>query len=192
MKYRYKIFFLLLIIIFSCQLIQAKDNSSVDLDLLSRIYPVIKNQFIGDFEKDKSYNQALRNIEIFLEDNDVEVELGDFQITEDEDEDLDTFIARIDEIASEFTTDHIGREDIIREAIDGFLDALDDPYTFYMGPEEFIEFSDSLNKAEYTGVGIYLELDKKNEDKLTIIEAFDGNPAFQAGIRAGDIIVKNR
>jgi len=48
----------------------------------------------------------------------------------------------------------------------------------------------TLNIEEYSGIGVYVELDKKNENKLTLLEVFEEGPAGNAGLKAGDIIIE--
>ncbi|OQA14051.1 MAG: Carboxy-terminal processing protease CtpA precursor [bacterium ADurb.Bin363] len=69
------------------------------------------------------------------------------------------------------------------------LKALDDPYSYYMDPEEYREFFNSINMSDYSGVGIIVELDKKNDNKFTVIETVQGGPGEKGGLKPGDLIV---
>jgi carboxyl-terminal processing protease len=64
------------------------------------------------------------------------------------------------------------------------LKALDDPYTVYMDQKEFTSLKEAMNGAIFGGLGIYIELDKANNNALTVIEPMADTPAMRGGIRA--------
>jgi carboxyl-terminal processing protease len=72
------------------------------------------------------------------------------------------------------------------KAIDGMLDALDDPYTVYVPPDHEAEFDKELG-GTFSGVGISLH---EVAGKMIVSSPIEGGPADKAGIDAGDIIVK--
>lgn len=74
---------------------------------------------------------------------------------------------------------------ILEGALDGMLRSLD-PYSRYMRPEQFAEFSEET-EGHFTGVG--LEMGLRN-GVLTVIAPIDGSPAYRAGIIAGDHILR--
>lgn len=80
----------------------------------------------------------------------------------------------------------IKKEDLIFGAIRGMLNELDDPYTVFFNKKETKNFLESVS-GQFQGVGIEISL--KNEI-LTVITPLKNTPAFRAGIRAGDEIVK--
>lgn len=71
------------------------------------------------------------------------------------------------------------------DAVVGMLNGLDDPYTFYLGPEEYAAYLERMS-GSYSGVGMVVEM---KDGLVTIVSTFDDSPAQLAGIRAGDIIV---
>jgi carboxyl-terminal processing protease len=71
-----------------------------------------------------------------------------------------------------------------RASITGMIDTLEDPYTSYLGQEEYA-MSTSMIEGSYTGIGAYVGI---KDSKLTIIAPITGSPAEKAGIKAGDII----
>ena len=73
-----------------------------------------------------------------------------------------------------------------RAAIQGMLDALDDPYTFYVPPADTDEFEKEMT-GEYVGIGVAVAM---RDGWLTVITPLDGSPAIAAGVRAGDRIVE--
>lgn len=80
----------------------------------------------------------------------------------------------------------IEKEDLIFGAIRGMLNELDDPYTVFFNKKETKIFLESVS-GQFQGVGIEISL--RNEI-LTVITPLKNTPAFRAGIRAGDEIVK--
>ncbi len=71
------------------------------------------------------------------------------------------------------------------EAARGLLKSLNDPYSDLMTQEEGKIFEEDLS-GSFGGVGI--EIGMRN-GMITVISPLEGTPAYQAGIKAGDIIV---
>ncbi|OGF61751.1 hypothetical protein A2926_02805 [Candidatus Giovannonibacteria bacterium RIFCSPLOWO2_01_FULL_44_40] len=82
--------------------------------------------------------------------------------------------------------DKIKRQDMLYGAIAGMTKSLGDPYTVFFPPEETKIFQSEI-KGEFEGVGMEIGIRK---DALTVIAPLKGTPAEQAGIRAGDKILK--
>jgi carboxyl-terminal processing protease len=80
----------------------------------------------------------------------------------------------------------IDEQKIIYGAIEGMAKSLGDPYTSFFPPEEAKRFTQDLS-GSFEGIGAVLGI-KKNQ--LTIISPLEGTPAKEAGLKAGDIIVK--
>ncbi len=71
-------------------------------------------------------------------------------------------------------------------AIEGILEALDDPYSSYMDAETHQLGSSSL-QGELEGIGAQVAM---REERITIIAPIANSPADAAGIRAGDVILE--
>lgn len=71
-------------------------------------------------------------------------------------------------------------------AIRGMVKSLQDPYTVFFEPKESKRFLEDVT-GEFEGVGMEIGI-KKGE--LLVIAPLEGTPAFKAGIKAGDKIVK--
>ena len=69
-------------------------------------------------------------------------------------------------------------------AIEGLINALEDPYTNYLTPEEMERWSDSLGES-FVGVGITIE---NINDNVVIRKVWSDSPAERAGLAPGDII----
>lgn len=70
-------------------------------------------------------------------------------------------------------------------AIDGLIDALDDPYAELFTPEEAEAWEEDTT-GNYSGIG--LQITQLN-DRVTVTAVFRGFPADEHGIMVGDVIV---
>lgn len=71
-------------------------------------------------------------------------------------------------------------------AIKGMVASLGDPYTVFLDPEENTQAKEDLN-GEFEGVGLQLGF---KDGQLAVIAPLKDTPAFRAGVRAGDLILK--
>lgn len=76
-------------------------------------------------------------------------------------------------------------EDLISGAIKGMLNSLD-PHSSYLTPDEYNELHMDTS-GSFTGVGIEISIE---DGILTVISPIEGTPAYRAGIKAGDKIIK--
>lgn len=83
--------------------------------------------------------------------------------------------------------DDKAREKLVEDMINGGLEKLD-RYSTYMNADELKQF-ESQTEGNFFGVGIQLGTDPKS-GLLLVISPMVGTPAYNAGILAGDIIVK--
>lgn len=79
------------------------------------------------------------------------------------------------------------KQKLVEDMINGGLDRLD-PYSQYMNPDDFRQFN-SQTEGNFGGVGIQLGVDTRSGLPM-VISPMVGTPAHEAGILAGDIIVK--
>lgn len=76
-------------------------------------------------------------------------------------------------------------KDLMYGALKGLLSSLD-PYSQFMDPDTYNEMKVET-EGEFGGIGIEITL---KDDLLTIISPIDDTPAYKAGLKAGDKIVK--
>ncbi len=69
-------------------------------------------------------------------------------------------------------------------AIKGMVASLDDPYTFFLTPDENRQTKDDL-QGKFEGIGAQLGL---KEGRIIVIAPLKQSPAEKAGVRAGDLI----
>jgi carboxyl-terminal processing protease len=99
-------------------------------------------------------------------------------------EELKTF-AEVLSIVRKHYVEEVKTKDLIYAAIKGMLNSLD-PHSSFMPPEAFKELQVET-KGEFGGLGIQIGL---KDGMLTVIAPIEDTPAFKAGIKAGDKIVK--
>lgn len=86
----------------------------------------------------------------------------------------------------EGSTAGLTQEELARAAINGMLEALDDPYAAYLSPQQQ-EQVDALLGGSIVGIGVWLEQDDQG---LRVTSIVDGTPAAESGLRAGDLLVE--
>ena len=72
---------------------------------------------------------------------------------------------------------------LLQAAISGMVSSLD-PYSAYLDGEQYDEVK-ILSSGQYSGVGIEVSME---DEEVVVVSPFDGSPAAEAGIRAGDVI----
>jgi carboxyl-terminal processing protease len=77
-------------------------------------------------------------------------------------------------------------DELSRGAINGMVEALDDPYSAYLDPEMY-QLSLSDLEGTFEGIGAHVSV---RDDRLVILAPIPGSPAERAGIRAGDEILE--
>lgn len=82
----------------------------------------------------------------------------------------------------------VEEEDLIEGLYEGYLAALDDPYTDYYTEEETKELLENVT-GEFFGVGALLAKDA-GTGAVTITQVYEDSPAEKVGLLAGDILIK--
>jgi len=77
---------------------------------------------------------------------------------------------------------------LVETMVNGGLERLD-PHSAFINPEEYKQFS-RQTKGIFGGVGLSLGVDPQKGNVLTVVSPIVGTPAHEAGILAGDIILK--
>jgi carboxyl-terminal processing protease len=80
----------------------------------------------------------------------------------------------------------VGDQDRVWGAISGLSASLGDPYTIFFPPEENKAFNEEIEGA-FSGIGA--EIGKK-DGILTVIAPLKDTPAWSAGLKAGDKVIK--
>ncbi len=83
-------------------------------------------------------------------------------------------------------TEKINTQKLIYGAISGMVNSVGDPYTVFFEPVTSKKFQEEISGA-FSGVG--MEIGKRN-NTLTVISPIKDSPAFKAGVKSGDRILK--
>jgi carboxyl-terminal processing protease len=77
---------------------------------------------------------------------------------------------------------------LVEDMINGGLERLD-PHSQYINPHDYKQF-DKQSEGKFGGIGIQVGFDRHNRGVLTVISPMPGTPAYEAGVLAGDTILK--
>ena len=99
-------------------------------------------------------------------------------------EELKTF-TEVLSIVKKHYVEEVKTKDLIYAAIKGMLNSLD-PHSSFMPPEAYKELQVET-KGEFGGLGIQIGV---KDGMLTVIAPIEDTPAFKAGIKPGDKIIK--
>src|SRR3989338_9131112 len=97
---------------------------------------------------------------------------------------LELFEHALSIVRSDYVEEPKAKE-LIYGALKGMLATLD-PYSQFMDPDSYNELKVDT-EGEFGGLGIEITI---KDDLLTVISPIDGTPAYHAGLKAGDRIVK--
>ena len=97
---------------------------------------------------------------------------------------IDLFGEVLNKINKEYV-EEINQSEAMDAAINGVLQSLD-PYSAYMSPESF-ENMQTETSGEFGGLGIEVSMEA---GVVKVISPLDDSPAYEAGVKAGDYIVK--
>ena len=100
------------------------------------------------------------------------------------DEMLDEFIKNYNYILDKYYGE-IGEEELLKGALEGMLNVLEDDYSTLIDSETSNNFNINL-EGSYEGLGIEITNDSSNN--IIIYRVIDDSPAFTAGLKSGDIV----
>jgi len=89
------------------------------------------------------------------------------------------------EIVQKNYVDEVDNQKMIEAAIQGMVHSLD-PHSSLLPPDALKELQIDTH-GEFTGIGIHVTM---RNNLVTVISPIEGTPAYRAGIKAGDKIVK--
>ena len=101
--------------------------------------------------------------------------------------DLDIFWEAMELVEEDFYGELPSPDERTYGAIRGVLETLDDQNTGFLTPDEATSFMESI-EGSFEGIGAMVEW-AEDEGAVRIIEPFKDQPAWNAGIRRGDLII---
>jgi len=90
------------------------------------------------------------------------------------------------DLIKEKYVEQVNDQDLIYGAIKGMVSGLKDPYSVFMTPEENKQFMQDM-QGSFEGIGAEIGI---RDGVLTIIAPLEGTPAEEAGLKAGDKVIK--
>lgn len=100
--------------------------------------------------------------------------------------DLRAALDNVINLVETYYKDPVDRSRLYRGAIRGALQELDDPYTAYLDPQEYREFTESI-EGSFTGIGVFID---QVDQYITVVAPIKGSPADRAGLQAGARILE--
>ncbi|MCW2994587.1 MAG: family peptidase [Conexibacter sp.] len=79
----------------------------------------------------------------------------------------------------------IPKKDLSNKAIAGIVSSLDDRFSNYFDPKSYAKFQ-MQQSGEFAGIGVQVT---RVTEGLRIVEVYDGSPAKEAKLAAGDVVV---
>ncbi len=100
-------------------------------------------------------------------------------------DDINNF-ARVYAITKNYYVESVTDTKLIKGAINGMLTNLD-PHSTYLDSDEVKQLGE-MTSGSFAGLGI--EVSREKDDGIKVVAPIDGTPAYRAGIKSGDYIVK--
>ena len=99
---------------------------------------------------------------------------------------LNEFLNTYTEVLNEYY-EEIPAQELLEAGVKGMISYLGDPYSVYMDKDTTTAFNEKVN-GEYVGIGT--EIIMYADGKVEFKDVYEDGPAYDAGIRNGDILVK--
>jgi carboxyl-terminal processing protease len=106
--------------------------------------------------------------------------------TTEEDDAFQLFWEAWNLIESEYYGELPTDEEMTYGAIRGATNVLDDPHTAFIEPE-VAAYRDQIDSGSYEGIGAFVSME---DSRLLIVQPMKGQPAEDAGLRPGDIVLQ--
>ena len=97
---------------------------------------------------------------------------------------LKIFTDVLDKVEKDYV-DEVEPKKLIENAIQGMVGSLD-PHSALLTPEALQELQIETH-GEFTGIGIHVTM---RDNLVTVVSPIEGTPAYKAGIKAGDKIIR--
>ncbi len=150
-----------------------------DFELIWEAWEALEESFYGDLPATPETVGGL--VEGLL--RAIEIETGE---PLDREQVADAVLAAALRIMEQQTDAELSVRDLTYGAINGLTFQLDDDYTYLRDPEEAAFFNESL-QGSFEGIGARVA--EAEGGGVRIVEPFSGQPAWNAGIRRGDVIL---
>lgn len=188
--------FLITLFCFSSIYAQPAKEDAINTDTIFYVIKLLKQQYISDININQFLNNAVRGVNEYLK-NSLKIKTDEMPLLnekQDTKENIKIFSDNLQNVLYKYH-DKISKSKLIYASLIKMLETLakppyKDPYTLVMTPKEFKLLNEQMSGGNFGGIGIYIQIDKKNNNRLTVIEPIENTPAFKSGIKTGDIILR--
>ncbi len=101
--------------------------------------------------------------------------------------DIQTTLNNYKSIIDKYYLGQVDEEKLKEGAIEGYISALNDPYTEYISKDDMKDYLDDA-MGNFIGIGIYM-VENTKEDKIQVLAPIKNSPAERAGLLPGDFII---
>jgi carboxyl-terminal processing protease len=91
----------------------------------------------------------------------------------------------LEQVRANYVDRNVSERELVDAAIHGMITQLD-PYSEYIDPSNLAQFQKAL-EGEFVGIGVQVSV---QDNELVIVAPLFGTPAWRAGLRAGDRIIR--
>jgi carboxyl-terminal processing protease len=102
------------------------------------------------------------------------------------------------QIVNRYAGGEVNRDALVQGAIRGMFEAIGDPYSSYLSPEDFQQTLQGIS-GQFEGIGAEIGtvdaagetsdcVELSDDCRLVVVAPLDGSPAAKAGVRAGDVV----
>ncbi len=162
----------------------------MDVTMIEKTIQMLREEYVEDIQVEKLLNSALKGVKSHLESRKLKsdfvkplpLKAGDAAV-------LTAFKKTFSEVMARYGG-KIKEQDLTYAALKGLMDGLEDPYSVALEPREYRMLNEQMSGGNYGGIGVYVELSRKNNNTLTVLEPIEGSPAQKAGLKPGDLVLK--
>ncbi len=168
---------------------EADSVFGVDFMLIKKSIAMLNEEFIEDLDMRKLAAGAVKGMKDCLKEAKLDFSfIAPIPKTTPE-KDLMQAVQNIYDEAMARNAGKITESELAYGALAGVMERLDDPYSVAMDPKRYKMLNEHMSGGNYGGIGIYLERNKKT-GRLTVLNVIPDGPAYIAGIKNGDVIMK--
>lgn len=101
--------------------------------------------------------------------------------------DNDDVLAEIRTLIQDNYVEPVSADVLNAPTVEETIKRLGDPYTEYFSPQEYMDFTDSID-MQFTGIGVHFEME---DEGVRVVSIIAGSPAEEIGLQPGDLIIES-
>ena len=177
-----------LVILSSSVSAESVGKSRKAFKVVQNMLTLVRTEYIEDTPPSTIVSEAFKQLDKSLKKRKIEHKLPPVPPNLSPKE-AEVFLAKEFESIATKHPDTLEKNWLAHRTIEGLVEGLGDKYTVFMDPDEFRRLKESMSGGNFGGVGIYIQLDKKNSNRLTVARPIPDTPAADAGMKRGDVII---